>query len=83
MELTMRHLKLVLSLAGLTLFLIFVIQNTEAVQVEFLLWSFETRRALLLFIVLAIGIGIGWIMHGWSRRDRRGQRPAKEMNEDA
>ncbi len=79
----MRHLKLVLSLAGLTLFLIFVIQNTEAVHVEFLFWSFETRRALLLFIVLAVGIGIGWILHGWPRRDRPGQRPAKEMNEDA
>ncbi len=78
----MRHLKLVLSLAGLTLFLIFVIQNTEAVDVEFLFWSFQTRRALLLFIVLAIGIGIGWILHSWPRRDRQGQRPAKEINED-
>ena len=64
----MRNLKMVLSLAGLTLFLIFVIQNTEAVDVEFLFWSFQTRRALLLFIVLAIGFGIGWILHGWPRR---------------
>ncbi len=69
----MRHLKMVLSLAGLTLFLIFVIQNTEAVDVEFLFWSFQTRRALLLFIVLAIGFAIGWILHGWPRRERSGR----------
>ena len=74
----MRHLKLVLSLAGLTLFLIFVIQNTEAVDVEFLFWSFQTRRALLLFLVLAIGIGTGWILHGWSRRERPDNRRTRE-----
>ena len=79
----MRHLKMVLSLAGLTLFLIFVIQNTEAVNVEFLFWSFQTRRALLLFIVLAIGIGIGWILHGWPRRERLDNRRAQGAKPDA
>jgi len=79
----MRHLKMVLSLAGLALFLIFVIQNTEAVDVEFLFWSFQTRRALLLFIVLAIGVGIGWIMQGWPRRERPDSDHAGETKEDA
>ena len=79
----MRHLKMVLSLAGLALFLIFVIQNTEAVDVEFLFWSFQTRRALLLFIVLAIGIGTGWILHGWPKRDRSGRDRSSETKSDA
>ncbi len=78
----MRHLKMVLSLAGLTLFLIFVIQNTEAVDVEFLFWSFQTRRALLLFIVLAIGFAIGWILHGWPRRERPDNPSARETKPD-
>ena len=79
----MRHLKMVLSLVGLALFLIFVIQNTEAVDVEFLFWSFQTRRALLLFIVLAIGVGIGWIMHGWPKRERPDGDHARETKENA
>ena len=79
----MRNLKMVLSLAGLTLFLVFVIQNTEAVDVEFLFWSFQTGRAILLFIVLAIGIGIGWILHGWPRRRRPDKLYAGETKEDA
>jgi uncharacterized integral membrane protein len=83
MESRLRNLKMVLTLAGLTLFLVFVIQNTEAVDVEFLFWSFQTRRALLLFIVLAIGFAIGWILHGWPRRERPDNDQAKKNREDA
>ena len=79
----MRNLKMVLSLTGLALFLIFVIQNTEAVDVEFLFWSFQTRRAVLLFVVLALGIAIGWILHGWPRRGRSNGDPAREPKEEA
>ncbi len=78
----MRNVKMVLSLAGLAMFLIFVIQNTEAVDVESLFWSFQTRRALLLFIVLAVGIGIGWILHGWPRRGRSDSDHARQAKED-
>ena len=79
----MRNLKMVLSLTGLALFLIFVIQNTEAVDVEFLFWSFQTRRAVLLFVVLAIGFAIGWILHGWPRRGRSKGDPAGQTKDDA
>lgn len=78
----MRHLKMVLSLVGLTLFLIFVIQNTEAVDVEFLFWSFQTRRALLLFIVLAIGFGTGWILHGWPKQKPPGRDRVRETEDE-
>ena len=78
----MRNLKMILSLAGLALFLIFVIQNTEAVDVEFLFWSFQTRRALLLFIVLAIGFAIGWILHGWPSRGHAHEPRAKKTREE-
>ena len=79
----MRNLKMVLSLTGLALFLIFVIQNTEAVDVEFLFWSFQTRRAVLLFVVLAIGFAIGWILHGWPRRGLSKGDPAGQTKDDA
>jgi uncharacterized membrane protein YciS (DUF1049 family) len=34
------------------------------VEVKFLLWSVEMSRALLMFLLLAVGIVIGWFLHG-------------------
>jgi hypothetical protein len=33
-----------------------------ALNVEFLIWSFSLRRAVLLFVVLLIGIVIGYVL---------------------
>ncbi len=60
----MRNVKLVVSSILIGLVVIFVAQNTEAVSVEFLGWSFQTRRAFLIFGALGIGIGVGWILRG-------------------
>ena len=47
--------------AVLLLFLvIFTVQNYEVVEIKFLLWSFRTSRAILIFVTLFIGIAIGW-----------------------
>ncbi len=77
----MREIKLILSLTGLALIVIFVIQNSEVLNVEFLFWSFQIRRAFLLFIVLAIGIAIGWLLHGWPRRRHSGKDDGEEIGE--
>jgi len=61
----MRNPHVALGLTGLALFMIFVIGNTEAGDVEFLFWSFQTRRAILLVLVLAMGTGTGRILRGW------------------
>ena len=61
----MRNPNMVLSLAGLALSLIFVIGTTESVDVEFLFWSIQTHRAVLLVLVLATGSGTGRISRGW------------------
>ena len=52
----------VLVLAGLAV--IFIVQNVTVVEVRFLLWSIEISRALLMFLLLAVGIVIGWFLHG-------------------
>lgn len=62
------NIRLVLVLILIGLIVIFTIQNVAEVEIQFLLWGFHTRRALLIFFVLAIGIVIGWIAH--SVRDR-------------
>ena len=44
------------------LVIIFVLQNTEVVTVEFLAWRVSMSRALVLFGTLAIGIIAGGLL---------------------
>lgn len=70
------NIRLVLVLALIGLIVIFTIQNVAEVEIQFLLWGFQTRRALLIFVVLAIGIMIGWIAHSVRDRTKRNPHPA-------
>jgi uncharacterized integral membrane protein len=65
----MRNLKLVVSLVLLAMLVIFSIQNAEVLGINFLFWSLQVRRALLLFLVLAIGIVIGWVLRSLRRAE--------------
>ncbi|MFA5069363.1 MAG: lipopolysaccharide assembly protein LapA domain-containing protein [Candidatus Omnitrophota bacterium] len=48
----------------LLLFLvIFTVQNYEVIKIQFLFWSFQTSRAIIIFSTLFIGIIIGWIIN--------------------
>jgi uncharacterized integral membrane protein len=53
--------KWTLILILLLLLVIFTAQNYEVVKIQFLFWSFQTSRAIILFATLCIGIIIGWI----------------------
>jgi uncharacterized integral membrane protein len=46
------------------LVLIFIVQNTQSVDVTFLAWTITVSRALLLIIILLFGITVGWIVGG-------------------
>ena len=73
----MRDVKLVVTLFLLGCLVLFTVQNVELLQVHFLFWTLEIRRAFLLFIVLAIGVLVGWWLHAHlnarqaRERDRR------------
>jgi lipopolysaccharide assembly protein A len=54
---------LILTIAGLVC--LFIIQNIAVVDVQFLFWSIQMSRSLLIFFLLAIGIIIGWFLHGY------------------
>lgn len=56
---------LMLLLAGLSV--IFIIQNVAVVEIQFLMWSVKLPRSLLMFLLLAIGLIIGWFLHGFIR----------------
>lgn len=67
----MMHLKLVLSLILMGLTVLFVVQNVTVVEISFLFWSFAMSRALLIFLVMAIGIVIGWLLHSYFAHHRK------------
>lgn len=46
------------------LFVAFVVQNAEVVEVRFLFWSTEASRALVLIGTLIFGLISGWLT-GW------------------
>jgi putative membrane protein len=56
-------LVLILTLAGLAV--LFIVQNVAVVEIQFLFWSTQTPRSLLMFLLLAIGITMGWFLHGY------------------
>ena len=53
----------ILILAGLTV--VFIIQNVAVVEIQFLFWSIQMSRSLVIFILLAIGVVIGWFLHSY------------------
>ncbi|KPV40447.1 hypothetical protein AN478_06545 [Thiohalorhabdus denitrificans] len=55
------HYKLLLAIVLLVLVLIFVLQNTTIVDINFLIWEFTLSRGLLVLMVLLVGVAIGWL----------------------
>lgn len=66
-----RHFSLVLSLILAGLVVIFVVQNAAVVQVRFLFWSLLMSFSLFVFILFAVGVFAGWLMHSYSTHRRR------------
>jgi uncharacterized integral membrane protein len=58
------------SLVGVALLLIFMIQNTERVRVDFLFWSFVWPLWLLTLVTALVG-AVVWVGLGVMRRYRR------------
>jgi uncharacterized integral membrane protein len=51
---------------------VFAAQNTDMVEVSFLNWSVSTPRAVMIIVVLALGVILGWISSSIGRRRTRG-----------
>ncbi len=63
-------IKLILGLILAGIVIIFTIQNVTTVELKFLFWSLSMSRALLMFLVFAIGIILGWLLNGIFRRKK-------------
>jgi uncharacterized integral membrane protein len=53
------HWKLIILLVLSVLLVVFVVQNYEVVSIQFLFWSFQTSRAIILFGSFIIGVLVG------------------------
>jgi uncharacterized integral membrane protein len=45
----------------LALVVIFVLQNTQVVEFNFLAWTISMSKALLLLVTFVLGIIVGWL----------------------
>ena len=63
--------RLIITIIGVGLVLIFVIQNVTVVEIKFLLWSIEMSRSLLYFIILVIGLLCGWFLKGHAKHRKK------------
>lgn len=52
---------IIVILAGLAA--LFIIQNITVVEIQFLFWSVSLSRSLLILLLLAVGIVIGWFLN--------------------
>ena len=73
-------MKIKLGISALLAFLVFVFvtQNTEVVQVTFLAWSVQISLVLLVFIMLWVGMVIGWLLNSYLRFSRARKRQLAE-----
>ena len=55
------NFKVFIAIVFLVLTGIFVLQNMEVVQVDFLLWSLEASRVIIYLTVFLIGALLGWL----------------------
>ena len=58
--------KLIISLALICLIVIFIIQNVSVIEINIFFWTIAMSRVLLMFILIAIGIIIGWLLKSYS-----------------
>jgi len=56
--------KLLLLLAVAALLVLFIAQNYQVVGLRFLFWKLEMSQAVLIFVALAAGVGLGWLSRG-------------------
>jgi len=59
----MNRAKMTLSLVLLGLVVLFTLQNTQVVEVHLLFWKISMSRVLMIFLVLAVGAILGWVVN--------------------
>ncbi len=58
----MSKIKILLLMVILLLVVVFTLQNTEQVDIKFLLWHLSLSRSLMLFLVFTLGVLTGFVL---------------------
>lgn len=76
--------KLVTGIILLSITILFVYQNTDRVPVDFIAWSIDVSLALLVLVVFASGLAIGWLLNSYLRfsRNRKKMKDAAKKQTD-
>lgn len=61
----LQSFKLSTSLVLIVLATIFLIQNTQIVQISVIFWSISMSAAIMVVTLLVVGILIGWFLNGY------------------
>lgn len=62
--------KFVITVALLVMVMVFAVQNVAVVEIKLLFWHVALPRSLLIFMMLLIGIVIGWFSRSLYRISR-------------
>jgi len=65
------NFKLIMVLILIAFVILFVIQNVAVVEIQFLFWSIEMSRSLMIFALLITGVIVGWLLHSYSGYRKR------------
>jgi len=60
----MQHSKLTIILILISCLTLFIVQNFQVVQIQFLFWHLDMSRSLLVFLLFSSGALTGWILRG-------------------
>jgi uncharacterized integral membrane protein len=64
------------------LVIIFMVQNTEKVDITFLGWSITMVRAIMILIVFVLGIAAGYVARGFRARKKEKKQELREQLEE-
>ena len=65
-----KRVKTAVIITLLSIFIIFILQNTQVVDIKFLFWQMSLSRVILLLGALFIGILVGLFI-GWEASQKR------------
>jgi len=54
--------KLIMGLIFVCLIVVFIVQNAAIVEIQVFFWTIAMSRVLLMVILLAIGVLVGWLL---------------------
>jgi len=63
-----RGMHLGLGVVSIFIIVVFTLQNSELVTVNFLFWKLEMSRVILILAVLLIGFILGYLFHSLRKR---------------